>query len=160
MTRNYLSFWRRKKHRATHLSSAMCTVPDSNSRKPGLLSRHSCRVVQNQENFSSILPPYIFSLNLSAIQNSKEALHMPRRMYSINISFKNYPSFNTTFPSMLTPSWYKLYFDTGKWGKESWTREKVREATVHKAGSKLPIWLTYVSPFYKLWLTPAKSLYK
>jgi hypothetical protein len=63
---------------------------------------------------------------------------MPRRMYSINISFKNYPSFNTTFPSMLTPSWYKLYFDTGKWGKESSTREKVRKATVHKAGSKLP----------------------
>ncbi len=30
------------------------------------------------------------------------------------------------------------------------TREKVREATVHKAGSKIPTWLT-VSPVYKLW---------
>jgi hypothetical protein len=33
---------------------------------------------------------------------------------------------------------------------ESWTREKVREATVHKAGSKIPIWLT-LSPVNKLW---------
>ncbi len=29
---------------------------------------------------------------------------------------------------------------------ESWTREKVRGATVHKAGSKIPTWLT-VSPY-------------
>ncbi len=27
-------------------------------------------------------------------------------------------------------------------GGESWAREKVREATVHKAGSKIPTWLT------------------
>jgi hypothetical protein len=45
-----------------------------------------------------------------------------------------------------------LYFDTGKDGKggESWTREKVRGATVHKAGSKIRTWLT-VSSVYKLW---------
>ncbi len=44
-------------------------------------------------------------------------------------------------------------------GGESWTREKVRGATVHKAGSKIPIWLT-VSPVYKLLWTPAaKSIY-
>ncbi len=36
-------------------------------------------------------------------------------------------------------------------GEESWTREKVREATVHKTGSKIPTWPT-VSPVYKLWL--------
>ncbi len=40
------------------------------------------------------------------------------------------------------------------------TREKVRGATVHKAGSKIPTWLN-ISPVYKLWYwTPAaKSLY-
>jgi hypothetical protein len=36
----------------------------------------------------------------------------------------------------------------GKGG--GWTREKVRVAIVHKAGSKIPPWLT-VSPVYKLW---------
>jgi hypothetical protein len=39
-------------------------------------------------------------------------------------------------------------------------REKVRMAIVHKAGSKIPTWLT-VSLVYKLWKTPAaKSLYR
>ncbi len=33
---------------------------------------------------------------------------------------------------------------------ESWTREKVKGATAHKAGSKRPTYLT-VSPVYKLW---------
>ncbi len=47
----------------------------------------------------------------------------------------------------------------GRGGGESWNREKVRGATVHRAGSKVPTWLT-ASPFYKLWETPAaKSLY-
>ncbi len=36
------------------------------------------------------------------------------------------------------------------WGQESWTRDKVRETTVHKAGSKIQTWLT-VSSVYKLW---------
>ncbi len=48
---------------------------------------------------------------------------------------------------------YILYFDKGKGGRGEgglrWTREKVRGAIVHKAGSKIPTWLT-VSPFYKL----------
>ncbi len=35
-------------------------------------------------------------------------------------------------------------------GGESWTREKVRGATVPKAGSKIPKWLT-VSLVYQLW---------
>ncbi len=35
-------------------------------------------------------------------------------------------------------------------GRESWTREKVRGATVHNAGSKIPTWLT-VSLVYKPW---------
>ncbi len=34
-------------------------------------------------------------------------------------------------------------------GGESWTREKVRGPTVHKAGSKIQTWLT-LSPVYKL----------
>ncbi len=43
---------------------------------------------------------------------------------------------------------------------ESGAREKVRGLTVHKDGSKIPIWLT-VSPVYKLWWTPAaKSIYR
>ncbi len=42
--------------------------------------------------------------------------------------------------------------------EESWTREKVRGGTVHKAGSKMPTWLI-ISPVYKLWWPPvAKSL--
>jgi hypothetical protein len=49
---------------------------------------------------------------------------------------------------------------TGKGGGGSGTREKVRGATVHKAGSKIPTWLT-VSPVYKLYITlAAKSLYR
>jgi len=35
-------------------------------------------------------------------------------------------------------------------GDKRWTQEKVRGATVHKAGSKIPTWLT-VSHVYKLW---------
>ncbi len=47
---------------------------------------------------------------------------------------------------------YILYFDTGKGkgGGGIWTREKVRWAKVHKAGWKIPKWLTE-SPVYKLW---------
>ncbi len=56
---------------------------------------------------------------------------------------------------------YTLSVYTVLWQREggrSWTREKVRGATVHKAGSKIPTWLT-VSPVYKIWWTPgAKSL--
>ncbi len=36
------------------------------------------------------------------------------------------------------------------WGGEGWTREMVRWATVHKAGSKMPTLLT-VPPLYKPW---------
>ncbi len=58
---------------------------------------------------------------------------------------------------------YSIHIHTGKGGgggRESSTRKKVRGATVHKAGSKMPIWLT-LSPLYKLWKTPtAKSLYR
>ncbi len=36
------------------------------------------------------------------------------------------------------------------------TREKVRGARVHKAGSKIPPWLT-VSPVYKLYLNTRKD---
>jgi hypothetical protein len=43
-----------------------------------------------------------------------------------------------------------ILIHTRKGGGGSWTREKVRGATVHKAGSKIPTWLT-VSPVYKLW---------
>ncbi len=59
---------------------------------------------------------------------------------------------NTPQPLPATHGLYMLYFDTGKGkgGGESWTREKVRGATVHKAGSKIPTWLT-VSSVYKLW---------
>ncbi len=39
---------------------------------------------------------------------------------------------------------------TGKGGGGNWTKEKVRGATVHKAGLKIPSRLT-VSPIYKLW---------
>ncbi len=118
----------------------MCTVPHSNSRKPGLLSRHSCRVVQNQENVSSLFPPSISSLTLSAIQNLKDALHMPRRMYSIIhlskiIRLLAQPSPVCYYLSSLvfTILWHREGGGDGK----SWTREKVRGTTVHKAGSKL-----------------------
>ncbi len=47
------------------------------------------------------------------------------------------------------PIQYTYSHRKGGRGK-SWTREKVREATVHKAGSKIPTWLT-VSSVYKLW---------
>ncbi len=51
-----------------------------------------------------------------------------------------------------TPS-HTLSVFTVRWhreGWESWTIEKVRGATGHKAGLKLPTWLN-VSPVYKLW---------
>jgi hypothetical protein len=41
-------------------------------------------------NVSSLLPPSISSLNLSPIQNSKEALPMARRKYSIVHISKNF----------------------------------------------------------------------
>ncbi len=41
-------------------------------------------------------------------------------------------------------------FTQGRGGGESWTRETVSGATVQKAGSTIPTWLT-VSPVYKLW---------
>jgi hypothetical protein len=40
-------------------------------------------------------------------------------------------------------------FTQGRWEEGEWTREKGRGATVHKARSKIPTWLT-VSPAYKL----------
>ncbi len=52
-----------------------------------------------------LLPPTISSLSLSAIQNIKEGLHMPLLNVFYNTSFKNHLSFNTPFPSMLTPLW-------------------------------------------------------
>ncbi len=61
----------------------------------------------------------------------------------------------TPYPSPL----YTLYTciqytcSLGK-GGESWSSEKVRGATVHKAVSKILTCLT-VSPVYKLWETPA-----
>ncbi len=55
------------------------------------------------KNVSSLIPPSICSLNLSPIQNLKEALPMPRRMYSMySTSFKNYPSFSLQVPSILS----------------------------------------------------------
>jgi hypothetical protein len=43
-------------------------------------------------------------------------------------------------------------------GLGKWTREKVRGTIVHKAGSKIPTWLT-VSPVYNLYLTPVKTTF-
>jgi len=43
-------------------------------------------------------------------------------------------------------------------GGERWTREKNRGAIVHKAGSKIWIWLT-VSPVYKLYYTTGKMTF-
>ncbi len=42
-------------------------------------------------------------------------------------------------------------------GVESWTREKVRGAIVHKAGSKIPTWLT-VSPVYKTLINTCRKV--
>jgi hypothetical protein len=42
-----------------------------------------------------------------------------------------------------------IHIHTGKRG-ESWTREKGKGTTVHKAGSKIPTWLT-LSQVYKFW---------
>ncbi len=53
-------------------------------------------------------------------------------------------------PTPATHCLYTLYIDTrkGEEGWESWTREKVRGATAHKAGAKIPTWLS-VSPVYR-----------
>ncbi len=48
-------------------------------------------------------------------------------------------------PSHTLSDLYLLYILWHRRGGESWTREKVRGATAHKAGSKIPTWLT-VSP--------------
>ncbi len=42
---------------------------------------------------------------------------------------------------------YSIFFTQGRGEAESWTKEKVRGTTVHKAGSKISTWLT-VSPVY------------
>jgi hypothetical protein len=52
-----------------------------------------------------------------------------------------------------------MYFDIGKGERGGrWTREKVTGAMVHKAGSKIPTWLTE-SPVYKLKYTPVKTTF-
>jgi hypothetical protein len=54
-------------------------------------------------------------------------------------------------PCTLYRQYCTILIHTGKRGRgESWTREKVGGATVHKAGSKIPTGLA-VSPVYKLW---------
>ncbi len=54
-------------------------------------------------------------------------------------------------PCTLYRQYCTILIHTGKRGRgESWTREKVGGATVHKAGSKTPTGLA-VSPVYKLW---------
>jgi hypothetical protein len=53
-------------------------------------------------------------------------------------------------PPFHTVNVYKVYlFTKGREREKSLTREKVREAAVHKAGLKIPTRLT-VSPVYKL----------
>ncbi len=54
-----------------------------------------------------------------------------------------------TPPPLRTVHAYTVYLFT-KGRRESWTKEKVTGATVHKAGSKISTWLT-VSPVYNLW---------
>ncbi len=63
-------------------------------------------------------------------------------------------------PTSHTLSVYTVLTNREGGGGEIWTRAKVREATVDKAGSKIPTWLT-LFPVYKLWQTPgAKFLYR
>ncbi len=65
-----------------------------------------------------------------------------RSRYRVLNSSRNGIQQNSTPPPLpATHFLHLLYFDTGK-GGESWTREKLRGATVHKAGSKIPTWLT------------------
>ncbi len=69
-----------------------------------------------------------------------------------------WPHTTTTTPYTMYTYVYSEYLFTQGRGGRRWTSEKVKGATVHKAGSKIPTWLT-VSPVYKLWQTPAaKSL--
>ncbi len=59
---------------------------------------------------------------------------------------------NSTTPPPPPPNHTVCLYSTlilGRGGGR-WTREKVRGAIVHKAGSKIPTWLT-VSPVYKLY---------
>jgi hypothetical protein len=61
-------------------------------------------------------------------------------------------------PPLHTVYEYTVYlFTHGEGGGESWTREKVRGATVHKAGSKIPTWLA-VSLVYTFFGPPLFSL--
>jgi hypothetical protein len=66
---------------------------------------------------SSLLPPSIFSLNLSPIQNLKEALIMSPGMYTLyHTSLRNYASLSLQVPSILsiiiafTCIWYMYNF--------------------------------------------------
>jgi hypothetical protein len=56
--------------------------------------------------------------------------------------------------SVCTVLW--LWKEGKGWGR--WTRKKVREAIVHKAGSKMWTWPSE-SPVYKLQLTPVKTTF-
>ncbi len=62
------------------------------------------------------------------------------------------PGRGNVWNAILTPdAWQytciQYTYSHRKGGGKSWTREKVRGAIVHKAGLKIPIWLT-VSPVY------------
>ncbi len=66
---------------------------------------------------------------------------------------------NTPPPLRATYCLYILYFDFVEGGGgERWIIEKVRGVIVHKAGSKIPTWLT-VSPFYKFYEKPVKTTF-
>ncbi len=72
---------------------------------------------------SSLLPPPFPPIMLSPIQNLKESLNMPRRMY--------YPSLITPFPSILTPP--GAYISNFQSAKKNATREP--RVPVSKASS-------------------------
>jgi hypothetical protein len=61
-----------------------------------------CTLKYTKKNVSSLLPPSIFSLNLSPIQNLMEALNVPPWNVLYHTSLRNYTSISLQVPSNLS----------------------------------------------------------
>ncbi len=106
-----------------------------------------------QQVFICMTPPLLLSFCLRWCLAIVYVLNLVR--YSVLNSCRIWSTTELNTPHLLPAKHcpHILYFDTRKGGGEvgtCWTREDVRGATVHKAGSKIQTWLTGY-PVNKLW---------
>jgi hypothetical protein len=147
----------------THAQIKLFCPSNERSKCDDFVHRHQCRIfpIKHYSKFpcSSMFKNWIFT-------KSTPWKDKTRRGQCKLVVIKNWPvkglcgrrlsvRLRTPYPplthTLYTCTLYTYLFTQGRGGgEESWTREKVRGATCHKAGSKIPTWLT-ISPVYELW---------